>query len=114
MEYLKQQIKIYSTSLTYNAKYTNDTDRVKFIIDSYKLPYTLIDVVYQKEEWEKLKLKKRTFPIIYVYGRILGTYEDFQELEDVGHLESILKGGIKILFYLSGRFFEKVFILSDA
>jgi hypothetical protein len=89
----KEQIRIYKTSLQYNSKYTSDTDRALHLIHYHKVEYTLIDCAFDKKEFEALKLKDPTFPIVKVYDVILGGYQIIQDLHDSGLLGEILEGG---------------------
>lgn len=97
------------TSLDYNPKYSSDTKLTYLILDSHKIEYTIIDVVHSKTEWDKLKLKKKVFPVISIYG-IPITYEDLQDLHDSETLEQVLKGGKKRtnLNLTVSRVFEKM------
>lgn len=101
IEYQKSQIKLFMTSLKYNSKYTTDTDRVEHLIKHHNIQFTIIDVVFNKEEWNKLNLKDKNFPLVIAYGRVLGGYEDLQELHDSGFLSDILHASKFFIPYLN-------------
>lgn len=85
---------VYTTSLTYSSKYTTDTDRVKVIFMGEKVKFTLIDVVENLTEWKQLDLQDKPFPVIFMYGYYIGSYEDIQELVDTEYLKMIINQGM--------------------
>jgi len=83
-------IKVFYTSLSYNIKWTTDSERVKHIFNALKAEYKAIDILYDKEEWTEIKKLDSPLPGVVINGLFVGSYQQVQDLQDIGQLEAII------------------------
>ncbi len=84
---------LYTSSIAFSSKTRSNTNSLKYILQSKGVQYDEVDLSVDSQKMEdmvKASGGSKVLPQLHVDGKLVGGYDDVQEMEDVGELSKAL------------------------
>lgn len=86
------RVRMYFTGTASTAKGKSDARRIATLLDAKRVTYESVDLCLEPDRKEELEgVSTSVLPVLMVDGTILGGFDDVQEMEDEGELDSWLR-----------------------
>jgi len=87
---------LYSSSVAGSVAIEKNTDRVRFLLQAHKAPYTEVDVSISTADKEYLHKhskaeKKVTLPQLFLNGEYLASKDEIEEANEYGEIKELLQ-----------------------